>query len=123
MEVRVDVGEDCRALRIGISEVTGPGMRHTNTGDSPAARDNSPAFLVSVPCVVYPAMGIDRCVLLLLEGDGARIPFRLFRSQFDSSACLKFSRCWLSCWEVRHHTSKREWDYNVLSILVDSEGM
>ncbi len=67
MEVRVDVGEDCRALRIGISEVTGPGMRHTNTGDSPAARDNSPA-VPSVPWVVYPAMGIDGSILLFLEG-------------------------------------------------------
>jgi hypothetical protein len=90
---------------------------------SPTARDNSPASLVSVPCAVYPAMGIDSCVLLLLEGDGAWVPFRLFRSQFNSSACLKLGRRWLSCWEVRHHTSKREWDQHVLSILAYSEGM
>jgi hypothetical protein len=123
MEIRADAGQHCQTLRIGINQVTGSGMRHTNTVDSPTARDNSPASLVSVPCVVYPAIAIGSCVLLLLEGDGARVPFRLFLGQFNSSACLKLGRRWLSCWEVRHHTSKREWDQHVLSILVYLEGI
>jgi hypothetical protein len=80
VEVGIDVSEYCQALQIGVSKITGTGIRHTNTGIDPAAEDNPPAIRVPVLCVMYPSMGINFCVFLVLEGDRARVIPALLKS-------------------------------------------
>ncbi len=77
MNVGVNVSED-PALQIGVNKIAGMGTQHTKTGIAPAAGDNPPAIPVPVPYAVYPSMSINRCIFLILEGDGAQAPFRLF---------------------------------------------